>query len=179
MADVCEKHSIRLLTYGTVVRLCLPRPCIAFRLNLSPPSLHLPRLVRWFSGRCLARQARARSVLERSNPITAQGEFKRALSVFSCPLRTPNIPPFLFPSRRPFFLFPLSACHLPIAPFSLLGCVKPVSTSTPSLEYGATGPSSSDFSPYYEESATATAARASPTSPSDGFWTTHSSVPSS
>lgn len=74
--------------------------------------------MRWFSGRCLARQARARSVLERSNTITAQGEsyaLKRALSVSPFPLRpnriptslshlpTPPLPP---PERVPlFFLF--------------------------------------------------------------------------
>ncbi len=37
MADVCEKHNIKLLTYGTFVRLVSSSPpCIAFRLNLSP-----------------------------------------------------------------------------------------------------------------------------------------------
>jgi hypothetical protein len=129
--------------------------CIAFRLNLSPPTPP-PRLVRWFSGRCLARQARARSVLERANPITAQGEFKRALSVFSCLFDPPPFPSCP-PERVPLFSvprLPLTDCA-PLSSFFV--CVKHVSISTRSLEYGATGPSSNDFSPCYEESATATA----------------------
>jgi hypothetical protein len=101
MADVCEKHSIKLLTYGTVVRLCLPRSASLFGLTYLPPPPP-PRLVRWFSGRCLARQARARSVLERANPITAQGEFKRALSVFSCLFDPPPFPSCP-PERVPLF----------------------------------------------------------------------------
>ena len=145
--------------------LLFPASASLFRLNLSPPQFPLPRLVRWLFGRCLARQARARSILERANPITAQGEFKRALSVSvllplppnphppHCPLSplSPPTPPERVPlshqtDSRPFVM--------KLTPFSI---------STRSLECGATGPSSNDFSPYYEESVTATAARASPT----------------
>jgi hypothetical protein len=63
LADVCEKHNIKLLTYGTFVRFIVSfsTPRIAFRLMLFP-FLHLlaphPAAVRRFPCRCLAGQAR-------------------------------------------------------------------------------------------------------------------------
>jgi hypothetical protein len=66
MADVCEKHNLKLLTYGTLVRI--------FFFLLFQTILNSMIEVRWVSCRQMARPTRARSLFWDSiDSIPAEG----------------------------------------------------------------------------------------------------------
>lgn len=65
MADVCERHNLKLLTYGTLVRVWSSLSDVG--------SLHDSLAVRWIFGRQVAEPTRTRSLLRCFDAVSAQG----------------------------------------------------------------------------------------------------------